>query len=85
MGGSCRELRGPWQANAHAHTSWRIEGTIVDSPGKGQAVEIKASSVRLLGATPPDQYPLAKVRPPPPPLDGACFRLCKLSTPNLST
>ncbi|KAJ1480998.1 hypothetical protein T484DRAFT_1668626 [Baffinella frigidus] len=52
------------EANAHAHTSWRIVGTIVESPGKGQAVEIKASSVRLLGATPPEQYPLAKGRLP---------------------
>ena len=36
-------------ANAHTHTSWRAEGVLVESPGKGQETELKATSIRLLG------------------------------------
>jgi len=52
------------QANAHTHTSWRAEGVLVESPGKGQEIELKATAVRLLGSSPPEQYPLAKGRLP---------------------
>jgi hypothetical protein len=37
---------------------------VVESPGKNQAVEIKAACVRLLGAAPPEGYALAKGRLP---------------------
>jgi asparaginyl-tRNA synthetase len=35
-----------------------IKGTIVESLGKGQQVEIKASSIEILGDSNPEQYPL---------------------------
>jgi hypothetical protein len=37
------------EANTHTHTSWRAEGVLVESPGKGQETELKATSIRLLG------------------------------------
>lgn len=37
------------EANAHTHTSWRAEGVLVESLGRGQETELKASSIRLLG------------------------------------
>lgn len=36
------------------------EGELVASPGKGQAVELKASSLKVHGAAPADHYPLQK-------------------------
>jgi asparaginyl-tRNA synthetase len=36
------------------------EGELVASLGKGQSVELKASAVRVLGAAPPEHYPLQK-------------------------
>lgn len=51
-------------ANTHAHTSWSVKGTLVASPGGGQALELRASSLSLLGAAPPKEYPLAKGRIP---------------------
>ena len=52
------------EANTHTHTSWRAEGIVVKSPGKGQEIELKATAIRLLGSCPPDNYPLAKGRLP---------------------
>ena len=52
------------EANTHTHTSWRAEGVVVKSPGKGQEIELKATAIRLLGSCPPDNYPLAKGRLP---------------------
>ena len=41
----------------------RIEGELTESPGKGQAVEVKADAVEVLGwVEEPDSYPLAKKR-----------------------
>jgi asparaginyl-tRNA synthetase len=37
-----------------------VEGELVASPGKGQAVELKAHSVRVYGAADPEKYPLQK-------------------------
>src|SRR5205814_1651217 len=37
-----------------------VEGELVASPGKGQAVELKASSLTLHGAANPEDYPLQK-------------------------
>ncbi|MBI5153645.1 asparagine--tRNA ligase [Candidatus Poribacteria bacterium] len=41
----------------------RIEGTLSESPGKGQAVEIKANSIEVIGwVENPDTYPMQKKR-----------------------
>ena len=37
-----------------------VTGTIVQSPGKEQAFELKADGVELIGACPADEYPLQK-------------------------
>ena len=37
-----------------------VTGTIVQSPGKEQAFELKAEGVELIGACPAEEYPLAK-------------------------
>ena len=37
-----------------------VEGELVASPGKGQAVELKARSLVVHGAAPPEEYPLQK-------------------------
>ena len=39
-----------------------ITGLVVESPKAGQAVEVVASGVELIGTCPPDTYPLAKKR-----------------------
>ncbi len=38
------------------------EGTVVESPGRGQSVEIKASTVEILGEADPEKYPLQPKR-----------------------
>ncbi len=43
-------------------SSVRITGELVESPGKGQSVELKASSVEVFGFADPDSYPLQKKR-----------------------
>tara|TARA_B100000524_G_scaffold108196_1_gene52314 strand:+ start:415 stop:1167 length:753 start_codon:yes stop_codon:yes gene_type:complete len=42
--------------------SLTVHGEVVASPAEGQAVEIKAISLELVGACPPDTYPLQKKR-----------------------
>jgi len=39
-------------------TSIKAVGELVDSPGKGQQVELKAESVEILGLSDPDKFPL---------------------------
>jgi asparaginyl-tRNA synthetase len=39
-----------------------VEGSLVESPGKGQRWEVQATQVRLVGAADPDTYPLQKKR-----------------------
>jgi asparaginyl-tRNA synthetase len=39
-----------------------VKGDLVASPGKGQAWEVRASEVRLIGAADPETYPLQKKR-----------------------
>ena len=39
-----------------------VEGTLVESLGKGQKFELKAETVELLGTADPDTYPLQKKR-----------------------
>ncbi len=38
----------------------RVSGAMVESPGKGQALELKGRSVEVFGAAPPETYPLQK-------------------------
>ncbi len=42
--------------------SLEVEGTLVESPAAGQRVELKADSVKLLGASDAEHYPLQKKR-----------------------
>jgi len=42
--------------------SVRLAGEMVESPGKGQKWEVRASAVRLLGAADPETFPLQKKR-----------------------
>ncbi|ASC73455.1 Asparagine--tRNA ligase [Halomicronema hongdechloris C2206] len=39
-----------------------ISGTLVESPGKGQRVEVQASQITVFGAADPETYPLQKKR-----------------------
>ena len=39
-----------------------VKGTLVESPGKGQKVEVHAKEVRVTGWADPDRYPLQKKR-----------------------
>lgn len=39
-----------------------VVGTVVESQGKGQKYELKAQTVKLVGACPADEYPLQKKR-----------------------
>ena len=43
-------------------TSVEVTGTLVPSPGKGQRIELKASSVLVYGESDPETYPLQKKR-----------------------
>ena len=43
-------------------TSVEVSGTLVPSPGKGQRIELKASSVKVYGESDPETYPLQKKR-----------------------
>ncbi|MFZ5766306.1 MAG: asparagine--tRNA ligase [Thermodesulfobacteriota bacterium] len=38
----------------------RVHGRLVPSPAKGQAVELHASTIEVLGWAPPEEYPLQK-------------------------
>ena len=42
--------------------SVKVDGTVVDSLGKGQKYEIKASSIQISGPADPNDYPLQKKR-----------------------
>ncbi|RPH37556.1 MAG: asparagine--tRNA ligase, partial [Desulfobulbaceae bacterium] len=42
--------------------SVRVEGTLQKSPAKGQAVELLASRIEVVGWADPEQYPLQKKR-----------------------
>jgi len=52
----------PPEVIAHVTTgaSLSVEGELVASPGKGQAVELKARSLVVHGAANPEEYPLQK-------------------------
>ena len=42
--------------------SVRLMGTLVESPGKGQSVELRCESLEVLGGASPEEYPLQKKR-----------------------
>ncbi|QDT38548.1 asparagine--tRNA ligase [Stratiformator vulcanicus] len=42
--------------------SIEVEGELKESPGKGQRVEVEASSLRVIGSADPEKYPLQKKR-----------------------
>ena len=46
----------------HPGASVRVTGTLVESAGKGQEVEVQARTVSVLGFSDPEQYPLGKQR-----------------------
>jgi len=46
----------------HTGASVVVQGTVVESPGKGQAFEVKASTIELVGYCDPETYPLQKKR-----------------------
>ncbi|MGK7940258.1 MAG: asparagine--tRNA ligase [Crocosphaera sp.] len=43
-------------------SSVEVSGTLVQSPGKGQNIELKASTVQVYGTSDPETYPLQKKR-----------------------
>ena len=45
---------------AHTGASVEVHGALVESPGKGQRVEVKASAVKLIGPADAEAYPLQK-------------------------
>lgn len=55
------------EARAHkAGASLHIVGLIIVSPGKGQAIEMQASEIHVLGGVDPDVYPLSRSANPTP-------------------
>ncbi|MBI3682631.1 MAG: asparagine--tRNA ligase [Acidobacteria bacterium] len=49
-------------AKATTGAAVRVSGEMVESPGKGQAVELRAETLEVIGASPPETYPLQKKR-----------------------
>ncbi|GAB4322784.1 MAG: asparagine--tRNA ligase [Bacteroidales bacterium] len=45
-------------ADVHTGTSLQITGTLVESPGAGQPVEVHAKEVSVIGKADPEEYPL---------------------------
>ncbi len=48
--------------NLSTGTAIQVTGTLVESPAKGQTVEIQAVQLNILGTADPDTYPLQKKR-----------------------
>lgn len=46
----------------HTGASVEISGTLVESPAKGQRIELKASEIQIYGTADPETYPLQKKR-----------------------
>lgn len=42
----------------HSGASLSINGTLIESPGSGQNVELNATAIEILGTADPDEYPL---------------------------
>ncbi len=42
----------------HTGAALSIDGTIIESPGSGQSVELKSNKIEILGIAHPDEYPL---------------------------
>jgi asparaginyl-tRNA synthetase len=49
-------------ARAETGSSVRVAGTLVQSPGKGQSVELHGNELTVIGEAPPEEYPLQKKR-----------------------
>ncbi len=49
-------------ARAHTGASVEVVGTLVESPGKNQTVELRATNLRVIGDAPQESYPLQKKR-----------------------
>ena len=47
---------------AYTGCSLRVVGTLAESPAKGQAVELRAEEVKIIGPVDPASYPLQKKR-----------------------
>jgi asparaginyl-tRNA synthetase len=47
-------------ARAGTGAAVAVEGALIPSPAKGQAVELKASSLRVIGEAPAEEYPIQK-------------------------
>ena len=47
---------------AHTGASVIVSGTLQESPGKNQSVELVASALEVIGEAPPETYPLQKKR-----------------------
>lgn len=48
--------------NANTGASVRVTGALVESPGKGQTFEVRASDLEILGEADPETFPLQKKR-----------------------
>ena len=57
---NCREAAGESFAQLLNGASARVSGRLVASQGKGQAAELQATQVELLGAAEQETYPLQK-------------------------
>ncbi|MFT7557815.1 MAG: asparaginyl-tRNA synthetase [Planctomycetota bacterium] len=42
----------------HFHSCLEVRGTLLDSPGEGQPIELKATEVIIIGESDPEKYPL---------------------------
>jgi asparaginyl-tRNA synthetase len=54
------KIAAPELAKVGTGASVAIEGTLVASPASGQAVELRAASLRVIGEAPAETYPLQK-------------------------
>ena len=45
-------------ANVHSGAALSIEGTVMESQGSGQSIEVSATEIEVLGEANPDEYPI---------------------------
>lgn len=64
----------------HIGTSIRVEGTLVNSPAKGQNYEINVTKLKIIGCTDLELYPLSKGRLPLDYLRNYCHLRTRTST-----
>lgn len=56
------EVNAEKQNKLQTGSSISVCGILVESPAKGQDVEVKVDTINILGTADPDEYPLAKTR-----------------------